>query len=488
MAPDDSGDRTARAHALFNEAFEAQRAERLDDAIGAYNRLLAFAPRYLAAYNNLGVALRRTNRFAEAVACYRRSLEFEPDNAQALSNLGNALKDLHRLDEAIAALRRAAALKPDDAGILYNFGIALKDAGRLDEALALYARAAKLRPEDPDIPWDIALALLTKPDFARGWPAYEARWGLKDNPPPKLAQPRWDGSPLDGRRILVTSEQGFGDSLQFARFFPKVKALGGHVIAETREPLARLLASVDGVDEVAPRDKPLPPFDVHVPLLSLPLLFKTDLARLPGRVPYLAAPAGLDQKFRDFLAPAAGRLKVGLVWSGSTTFKNNRNRATSLESLLGLLEVPGVAFVSLQKGPPKAELDACGCRGLILDADPLLDDFADTAALIGELDLVIMTDSAVAHLAGALGKPVWVLLCFAADWRWLKDRDDSPWYPSLRLFRQKTPGRWDDVFARVKAELAKLAGGRAKGAPAPGQSVKGGNGRQHTGKPPHRLG
>lgn len=446
----------ARARALFDKGLEAQRAGRDDEAVGLYNALLALEPRYLAAYNNLGVALRKRERFAEAIVCYRRSLEADPDNAQTLSNLGNALKDDHRLDEAIATLKRAVALKPDDAGIVYNLGIALKDAGRLDEALAQYARALKLRPEDRDIPWDIALALLTKPDFARGWPAYESRWGLDGIAPPTFDAPRWDGTPLDGRRILLTSEQGFGDSLQFARFIPRVKALGGHVIVETRAPLARLLATVAGVDEIAVSGGPMPRFDVHCPLLSLPMLFRTDLKALPGPIPYLAPPAGVGAKLDVLLAPAADRFKVGLVWSGSVTFKNNRNRATTLDNFLPILETPKVSFVSLQKGPPRAELDAAGCRGLILDADPALEDFADTAALLERLDLVIMTDSAVAHLAGALGRPVWVLLCHAADWRWLKDRDDSPWYPSMRLYRQKAPGRWDDVFARVKADLAKL--------------------------------
>jgi hypothetical protein len=457
-----------------------QQADRLGEAVEAYNRVLAVEPTHGGALNNLGVALRRLERFAEAVACYRRALEIDPRNSQALSNLGNALKDLHRLDEAIATLRRADAVKPNDAGIVYNLGIALKDAGRLDEALAAYDRALALRPDDPDIPWDIALALLTKPNFAKGWPAYEARWGLKDNPPRPFPQPRWHGEELGGRRILLTSEQGFGDTLQFIRYVPLVKAKGGHVIVEARGPLMRLVRSVEGVDEVVDRDARTPPaFDVHCPLLSLPMVFRTDLSSIPSTIPYLAPPPGLGAAFDAFLAPAGDRLKVGLVWSGSTTFKNNRNRATSLESFLPLLEVPGVAFVSLQKGPPLQELSTCGCRSLILDADPLLQDFADTAALIQRLDLVIMTDSAVAHLSGALGRPVWVLLCFAADWRWLTRREDSPWYPSMRLFRQRTAGRWDDVFVRVKDELAKLAAKRRPAKP-PARPQAAGRGRSGT--------
>jgi len=454
---DDAQTSRQKAQAIFQQALKLHASDKLAETIPLYNQVIAIDPFHQGALNNLGVTLRRLQRFQEAVACYRRALDHDPKNAQALSNLGNALKDLHRLDEAIATLRRAESLKPKDAGIVYNLGIAQKDAGRIDEALETYHRALALRPGDPDIEWDIALAYLTKPNFAKGWPAYEARWKLKDNVPRTFPQPRWDGTPLAGKRILLTSEQGFGDTLQFARFIPQVKALGGTVILEAREPLARLLRSVEGVDAIALRERPLPAFDTHIPLLSLPMLFGTDLKSLPRNVPYLAPPAGLDAKFAPLLARAGRRLKVGLVWSGSVTFRNNRNRATALENFLTLLEVPGVTFFSLQKGPPVEELRACGCRNLILDADPLLGDFADTAALVNQLDLVIMTDSSVAHLTGALGRPVWTLLCYAADWRWLQKREDSPWYPSMRLFRQSEPGRWDDVFAKVKEALARLA-------------------------------
>ena len=451
-----------RVTTLFQQAMKLQQADRLDEAVDAYNQVLALDPTHAGSLNNLGVALRRLDRFSEAVPCYRRALEIDARNSQALSNLGNALKDLHRLDEAIATLKRADAVKPNDAGIIYNLGIALKDAGKLDEALVAYERALALRPSDPDIPWDIALAWLTKPNFAKGWPAYESRWGLKDNVPRDFTQPRWQGEDLKGRRIFLSTEQGFGDTLQFIRFVPNVKAKGGHVIVEGRAPLLRLLRSVKGVDEVVDREASPPAFDIYCPLLSLPMIFRTDLASLPAKVPYVTPPPALKERFRPLLAQAGNRLKVGLVWSGSVTFKNNRNRAATLEHFLTLLDVPGICLISLQKGPPIQELRACGCRSLILDADPLLQDFADTAALIQELDLVIMTDSSVAHLTGALGMPIWVLLCFAADWRWLRDRDDSPWYPSMRLFRQRTPGQWDDVFARVKTELRKLVERRRK--------------------------
>jgi hypothetical protein len=446
----------------FEAAVAAHQAGRLDEALELYDRAVARGERRAGALTNIGVILRRRKQFAAAAAAHRKALELEPDDPGILGNLGNALKDDGRFEEAIAIKRRVIELTGETADSLHSLGIALRDAGLLDEADAVFAKALGLKPDDPEIRFNLALTQLHLENFATGWHHYEARWQLERQKKRAFAQPWWHGEPFAGRKLLLFAEQGFGDTIQFIRFAPQVKALGGRVALECQPELLRLMRSAEGVDDLVVRgtaeaEAAAAGADLVCPLASLPGIFAAPLTEPQGRVPYLAPPPGIGGKLAPLLARARGRLKVGIVWSGSVTFAQNANRSAGLAPYLPLAGIPGVQLIGLQKGPRLEELKALRTESLILDASPLLDDFADTAALVQQLDLVLMTDSAVAHLAGALGRPLWVMLMHHPDWRWLRDRADCPWYPSARLFRQKAPRDWEQVFAEVAAELARLA-------------------------------
>lgn len=447
----------------FDAAIAAHRAGRPDEALALYDQAIARGARRSGAYTNIGVILRQRRQFAAAAAAHRKALELAPDDPGILGNLGNALKDDGRFDEAIAIKRRVVELMgPGKAEPLHSLGIALRDAGRLDEADAVFAQALELAPGDPEIRFNLALTQLHLENFATGWGHYEARWQLERQKKRQFAQPWWHGEPFAGKTLLLFAEQGFGDTIQFIRFAPQVKARGGKVVLECQPELMRLMLSAEGVDELVTRETPaaeeaMRAADLVCPLASLPGIFTAPLTEMQGRVPYLTPPPGSGEKFAPLLARARGRLKIGIVWSGSVTFSANANRSAGLAPYLPLAGIPGVQLIGLQKGPRLDELKALRTDSLILDASHLLDDFADTAALIQELDLVLMTDSAVAHLTGALGRPLWVMLMHHPDWRWLRDRLDCPWYPSVRLFRQKSPRDWEQVFTEVEAELSRLA-------------------------------
>lgn len=445
-----------RAKAMFAEAVKAQNAGDLPLAIERYNGVLTIAPGYISALNNLGVSLRKQNKLEQAIACYRRALERDPKNVQTLSNFGNALKDAGRHAESLDMFRRAMEADPSDAGMVYNFGITLKDAGLIDESIEIFKMAQKLNPGLADIGWDLALAYLVKGDFARGWTAYETRWALNYTPDLRFADRQWDGKPLKGTLLLAT-EQGYGDAIQFVRYAPIARRMVDRVVLECREGLETLFKDVEGVDEVIVRGNRLPAFDAFMPLLSLPRVLKTELETIPAEIPYLKVDPARQERARQILAPLGKRLKVGIVWGGSPGHRNDANRSLAFENFLELLRAPNIALISLQKGERVAELGASGCGALVSNLDPAINDFADTAAFAAELDLVIMCDSSVAHLAGALGRPVWVLLPYSPDWRWLLERSDSPWYPTMRLFRQSEPKRWDDVFRQVAQALREVA-------------------------------
>ncbi len=428
-----------------------------------WRKALAIDPHITHAWGNIGVVLRVKEDPEAAIVCYRHALGIGGPPQAVIGNLGNALKDCDRLDEAISCHVKSVELNGDQATAHHNLGISYRQAGRYREAIAAFERALELKPGWTSASWDLALARLHVGDFKGGWPLYEARWQLGELSMPKLSKPQWDGGSVEGKTVLLHSEQGFGDAIQCVRYAKALKQRGAaRVLLDCKPPLARLFATVDGVDMIVPRGERLPPFDVHCPLNSLPGLFGTDTTTIPGATPFVKAPEGAAARFAQALALAGSRLKVGIVWSGSVTFKDNRHRAASLTRFLMAFGLPGICLFSLQKGPPEAELRRLGPDAPIVDLAPLIEDFADTAAVIGQLDLVLMTDSSVAHLCGALGHPVWVLLPFHAHWLWLEnDHDATPWYPSMRFFRQPRTNDWDVPFQQAAVALVDLA--RAKG-------------------------
>ncbi|MGQ0662388.1 MAG: tetratricopeptide repeat protein [Pseudomonadota bacterium] len=428
-------------------------------AIARAEQLVADLPATAAAWNALGVALRASGRAAAAIPAYRRALEIKPEAADVFTNLGNALKDAGRLEEAVAALTRAVELDKRSSMFWSNLGVGLRESGKLKEALAAYRRAISLDPQNVSAQVDCSQVELMLGNYTRGWTRFEWRWQTKEMKAPPFRKPRWDGSALPKGTIVLWPEQGFGDTMLGVRFAPLVKQRVERVVVGCQPELERLFQGLDGVDRVIRYGEALPLYDVQAPLMSLPALLGTKLGNLPP-APRFAVPEAAQAKLAGPMRPAGQRLKVGIVWSGSVTFKGNRLRATTLDRFLGLAEVPGVQLFSLQKGPRRDELATAGASRVVIDLAPLIDDFADTAAAIDALDLVVMTDSAVAHLAGARGKPVWILLPFLPYWLYLTGRADSPWYPSMRLFRQSQPGDWDGVFAEVKAALSALAANR----------------------------
>ena len=437
-------------HLLGTIAFQMGHPEA---AIEHYQQVLALDPDYVWVYNDMGIALRMQGQIEAAIAAYRKALTLKPDCAESHYNLGNALQLQDRCDEAILCQQQAIALKPDFSRAHYNLGRLFHEQGDLTDAMTCYERAIVLNPEDVDFRWNLAIALLTMGELKRGFAEYEWRWQLRDNLPRPFSAPLWEGSPLAGKTILLHAEQGFGDTLQFIRYATLVAQRGGQVVVECQPALIRLLATVDGVQQVVARGDTLPDFQVHAPLLSLPRILGTELQTVPAQIPYLKPPAiafKLD-------CSADRRLKIGLVWAGNPKRENDQLRSCTLAQFSRLLNIEGIAFYSLQKGPKAAELSQMPqCSDRIQDLSHHLNDFADTAAIVAQLDLVITVDTAVAHLAGGLGKPTWVLLSHSADWRWLLDRVDNPWYPSMRLFRQKQAGKWEDVVNCVAEALQEV--------------------------------
>jgi Flp pilus assembly protein TadD len=443
--------------------------ERFEEAISHYRQALQLRPDYAEAHNNLGIALARQKKLPEAVASYLETLRLKPDYAEAHNNLGTALEALGQVEGALASYGQAVRFKPDYVEAHNNLGASLDTLRHLEEALASYDQAVWLKPNYADAHRNRALLWLLMGDFERGWPEYEWRWHCPGMTRPSFRQPLWDGGPLGGRTILLHAEQGLGDTLQFIRYTPLVQQRGGRVLVQCQPELLSLLGSCPGIDQLVPQDTALPDFEVHAPLLSLPEIFRTDLATIPAQVPYLSADPQLVEHWRTELASLTahggqdtpGRsLKVGIAWQGNPKHRRDQQRSLSLTRFEPLARVPGVQLFSLQVGPGAEQLRDIGDRFSVIDLGSRFDaaSFRDAAAVVTALDRVISVDSATAHLAGALAVPVWVLLPFAADWRWLLGRQDSPWYPTMRLFRQKEPGDWDGVFDRLVAALVSEKG------------------------------
>jgi Tfp pilus assembly protein PilF len=422
-----------------------------------FQRALTCRPDFAEAWYNSGVILSGLpDSFEEACNAYRTAIALKPDYADAYNNLGFALSCLGHADIAEKSLVAALILAPQRPETLNNLGMACQNQGRLDDALACYQSALTLNPDFAQAHNNRGMALLAAGRFEEGWREREWRWRT-----PHLASsytpypvPQWRGEPADGQRILIHAEQGLGDSLQFGRYLPLVAARGLRISLLIPRPLRRLFARMAGIERILTEDEPPSPYDLHCPMMSLPLAFSTTLANIPANIPYFFATSDSAALWNLRLAGSDDRCRVGLAWAGSARpeFPDlaalDRRRSIPPDNLAPIWECPDTTFFSLQKNGP---LPSSGAP--IIDHMAEIDDFADTAALIANLDLVISVDTAVAHLAGALGKPVWLLNRFDGCWRWRHHGDDSPWYPTLRQFRQPRPGNWNSVIASVARSL-----------------------------------
>jgi len=442
------------ADRLYNQGNALRKQGRHQQAIAHYHQSLTLQPNNANVYNNIAITLHNLQNFSEAIAYYQRASELDPNNANFYYNLGTAMLSAGRdLQEVIRQYQKATAIKPHQAAYK-NMGKALRELGRIEEAIASYRQALTMEPEDAATHYGFSFALMLSGDLQNGFAEYEWRWHMPEfttRYKKYFSRSRylWDGSDLQGRTILVFAEQGFGDAIQFIRYIPHVKAKGPRVIVECRTELLRLFSTVPGIDRLIPAESQIPDFDAIAPLMSLPHLLGTTLEKIPAQVPYLHGSEASETL--KCLLQTDRPVKVGIVWSCNQDHPSFSRRSCSITEFLPLLEIENITFYSLQKGPQVKDLEQL--KDKVISLDPLLHDFADTAGAIAQLDLVISIDTSVAHLAGALGKPVWILLPFAPDWRWMLDRQDSPWYPTMRLFRQQTPGDWSIVFAAVKDSL-----------------------------------
>lgn len=414
-----------------------------------------------------GECLHRLDRPGEAEPCYRQAIALKPDYQGAGNSLGVVLEDQGRTEEAEAVYRQTIEAAGEAPELLYNLGNVLRDQHRADDAIDAYRRAIAHKPDFAEAHVHLAFAMMLKGDYAPAWPEYEWRWRVPAFAGSKreFAAPAWDGRPLEGRTLLLWAEQGFGDTLQFARYAGVAAELGGKVILECQPALARLMASADGVTKAVAYGDKLPKFNLHAPLLSVPGLLGTTAKTVPANVPYLAAPPKELARWRKRLAGPG--LKVGIAWRGTAERRGNPARACPLEAFRPLFDDPAIRVFSLQKDIPAEDTPL---PESVTDLSGDIGDFADTAAIIGALDLVVSIDTAVAHLAGALAAPTLLALSTAGDWRWLMKRSDSPWYPSVRIFRQARPGDWAGVLKKIAGEAATAATGGTK--PRPWKTAK----------------
>lgn len=436
------------ADALISRGMQAQQAGDLDAAEQHYRAALAAAPEHPFALHYLGMTAHQQDRSADALPMLQRSAALVADEPDFHNNLGLALAALDRDDEALAAYREALRLRPDHTAAWNNLGLALHARNALTEAIDAYRRALAFAPGFTQARWNLALALLHDGRFAEGWAAYEARlavaaFAARDVP----ATPRWKGDDPRGRTLLLVAEQGLGDAIQFVRFAAPLAARGARVIVQAPRAVARLLRSAEGVSEVIAAGDPYPRHDVWLPLLSVPGVLGIDASNIPARVPYLRADAALRSRVDAALAPLRGTLRVGIAWAGSRSNSNDRRRSIALPSMThAVLQIEGVCWVSLQNVE-----DPAPPAGLV--QLPWRNDFDGLAALIQALDLVVTVDTSIAHLAGALARPVFILLPFSSDWRWRTSRTDSGWYPTATLFRQSSPGDWSVPLAAAAASI-----------------------------------
>jgi tetratricopeptide (TPR) repeat protein len=446
----------------YNLANALSAGGRLGEAADSYKRALKLKPDYAEAYNNLAISLREQGEIEQATENYRRAIRLEPDCVRFHSNLASILQHQGRLAEALVHCERAVGLAPDCAEVYHNLASVLRDQGRCDEAVEQNRRAIGLRPEHAETHWNQAIAHLLNGDFSEGWKEYE--WRRKTDSrasayPHTHRKPIWNGEFLAGKRLLVHCEQGLGDCIQFVRYLPMVKASGAAVIFEAWPSLCGLLKEFDEIDELVElsfETKTRAQFDCCASIMDLPGIFGTVEETIPASVPYIHADPARAEYWRRKLA--GPDFKVGIVWAGSARHANDHNRSCRLEHFAPIGRIEGIKLYGLQKGEPARQADELAGEVALENLAEHFADFTDAAAAIESLDMVISVDTAVLHLAGAMGKPVWALLPFAPDWRWMLGRADSPWYPTMKLFRQEEWGDWNSVLRNVTEELRALVG------------------------------
>ncbi|MDP9173887.1 MAG: tetratricopeptide repeat protein [Planctomycetota bacterium] len=488
-------ERQPDAPEIYNDLGDAlRRKQRFSEAIPCFERALVLRPNFAGAANNLGNAFFESGRIEESIAMLQRAAALEPGSPHFHFNLGNALFEAKRHPEAVVAYQKSLETGSLDVDVLNRLGNALTLCGRFEEAVACFKKAISVEPRfswphnnlantyqllgnfeqaeacvrraidcdaaDPTFHWNLGITLLTQGRFEEGWKEYAWRSKVKEFNFIRtgFSQPQWNGEDFSGKTILLHGEQGAGDTLQFARYVPMVKARGGKIIFGCRPNLERLLEGQIPIDQFENSNGPPREFDLHCPLLSLPMVFGTTVETIPASVPYLAAKPQDREKWKDRLSTVNG-LKVGLAWAGNPLHENDRNRTIPFAALAPLASVAGISLISLQVG--NHQKNTSGILPKLIDWTNELHDFADTAGLVANLDLVISADTSVAHLAGAMAKPVWMLIPFAPDWRWFLDREDSPWYPTMKIFRQTKPGDWTSPVERLKQSLENLVKGHA---------------------------
>ena len=451
-----------RAH---NKGLSLLEENQFSAALEHFDKALTIEPKSFEGHHNKGMALEKMGRLQEALSHYQQAIEYCPESSRTFNNLGNAYRELDLLDEAIISFERAIELDPNYAEAFSNLGWTLFRLQEYQQSKEYFKKAIKINPSLSPAVFNLSLCQLTLGEFEEGWINYEERmkqplYQKKIDP---LNKPQWDGSQeLDGKAIYIHAEQGLGDTIQFCRYIKLLAARGAKVLFEPQVQLKRLLKNIDGVSQLLESGQVIPPYDYHCPLMSLPLAFKTNQDTIPNDVPYIFSEESKKIYWKEKLAAISG-LKVGLVWSGGFRPNNpelwgvNQRRNMSFE-LISQLNTEGIEFFSLQKGEG-AEAELKKYKDKLWQSDNLhnfadeLHDFSDTAALIEQLDLVISVDTSTAHLAGAMGKPVWILNRFDGCWRWLSNGDESEWYPTAKLYRQKKNGRWDEVIEKIKNDL-----------------------------------
>ncbi len=478
------------AEAYYNMGNALNKLDKCMEALDCYREAIRLNHHYAEAYFMIGKILQNLNFLEEAVQCYHEAINNKPDYSEAYSDLGGIFREQGKLKEGLKSALKAVNLQSDNPSALNNLGNIYKEMGNFKQAKQCYQRAIKIKPDmveayanlgdaylnildlknalyytnkaieiQPDFNarWNRALLFLLTENFEEGWHEYKWRWKTKDFVKIKrnYPQPLWDGTPQNDKTILIWVEQGFGDTIQFIRYASLIKQRVKKVVFEVQQPLVKLISTCPGIDKVIPLGINTQEFDIHIPLLSLPGIFNTNLKNIPCHVPYISLPDG-HKIDNSLIIKENDKLKIGIVWAGNPKHKNNRNRSCPVSHFIELGENEDVVLFSLQKGPQSQDLNRYRAEGKVIDLSDIMNDFSDTAAMLEELDLVITVDTAMTHLAGALCKPVWVLLPFCPDWRWLLNRSDSPWYPTARLFRQSKPGDWKGVFIQVKEALNKM--------------------------------